>query len=128
MVEINREVGTRESEVKRDTCEIPNLDLEIMMENLQLGLKNHVNKLCKIYSEHSSKVEISNCQNQLINLATKIDQDEHTEVSLNIIKVETVHLTEKFKKELQCVTLKSQSSFFHNLTFEDEDLFLSKIK
>ena len=128
MVEINREVGTRESEVKRDTCEIPNLDLEIMMENLQLGLKNHVNKLCKIYSEHSSKVEISNCQNHLINLATKIDQDEHTEVSLNIIKVETVHLTEKFKKELQCVTLKSQSSFFHNLTFEDEDWFLSKIK
>ena len=98
------------------------------MENLQLGLKNHVNKLYKIYSEHSSKVEISNCQNQLINLATKIDQDEHTEVSLNIIKVETVHLTEKFKKELQCVTLKSQSSFFHNLTFEDEDWFLSKIK
>jgi hypothetical protein len=62
LVEINREVGTRESEVKRDTCEIPSLDLEIMMENLQLGLKNHVNKLCKIYSEHSSKVEISNCQ------------------------------------------------------------------
>ena len=128
MVEINREVGTRESEVTRDTCEIPNLNLGFMMENLQLGLKNHVNELRKIYSKYSSRVEISNCQNELINLAKEIDQDGHTEVSLKRIKEETVHLTKKFKKEIQCVRLKSQSSFFHNLAFDDEDLFLCKIK
>ena len=122
MVEINREVGTRESEVQRDTYEIP--DLEIKMENLQPGLKNHINKLREICTKHSSKVEINKCQDELDKLATEIDKDGHTEVSLNGIKEETDKLTKKFRLELGRVTLKAQSSFFHNLAFDDEDLFL----
>ena len=98
------------------------------MEGLQPGLKNHIKKLCEICSKHSSKVEINKCQDKLNKLATEIDKDGHTEVSLNRIKKETVHLTKKFKQELRCVTFKAHSSFFHNLAFNDEDLFLCKIK
>ena len=116
------------AERKQDTSEIPNLDLEIKMENLQLGLKNHVNKLREIYSNHSSKVEFSFCQDELIKLVAEIDQDGHTEISLNKIKEETVQLTKTFKEELRYVMLKSQSCFFHNLAFDDEDLFLCRIK
>ena len=98
------------------------------MENLQPGLKNHINKLREICSKHSSKVEINKCQDELDKLAAEIDQIGHTEDSLNRIKDETVDLTNKLKQELQWVLLKAQSSFFHNLTFDDEDLFLYKMK
>ena len=126
LVEINREVGTRESKVERDTWEIlDDLESEIKMEGLQPRLKNRIDKLREKYREHSSKVEIKKCQDVLNELATKIDQNGHTEDSLNSIKKETVHFTEKFKQELLCVTLKAQSSFFHNLAF---DLFLCKMK
>jgi len=119
-----------ETEVKKDTGELPNLDLEseIKKEGLQPGLKNHIKKLCENCSKHPSKVEINKCQDELNKLATEIDKDGHTEVSLNRIKKETVHLTEKLKQELQCVMLKAQSSFFHNLAFDDKDLFLCKMK
>ena len=121
LVEINRKVGTREKENKRETYEIPNLDLKIKMENLQPVLKNHINKLREICSKHSSKVD---------KLAAEIDQIGHTEDSLNRIKDETVDLTKKLKQELQLLQmlLKAQSSFFHNLAFDDKDLFLCKMK
>jgi hypothetical protein len=129
LVEINRKVGTREKENKPETYEIPNLDLKIKMENLQPGLKNHINKLREICSKHSSKVEINKCQDELDKLAAEIDQIGHTEEdSLNRIKDETVDLTKKLKQELQLVLLKAQSSFSHNLTFDDKDLFLCKMK
>ena len=129
LVEINRKVGTREKEDNPETYEIPNLDLKIKMENLQPGLKNHINKLREICSKHSSKVEINKCQDELDKLAAEIDQIGHTEEdSLNRIKDETVDLTKKLKQELQLVLLKAQSSFFHNLAFDDKDLFLCKMK
>ena len=128
LVEINRNVGTREKEQNRETYEIPNLDLKIKMENLQPRLKNHINKLREICSKHSSKVEINKYQDELDKLAAEIDQIGHTEDSLNRIKDETVDLTNKLKQELQWVLLKAQSSFFHNLAFDDEDLFLYKMK
>ena len=126
MVEINREVGTRQSEVERETCEInPNFDFE----NLQPELKIHIDRLREICSKHSSRDEINKCRVELDKLAEKIDQIELTEGSLNRIKDETVLLTKKFKQELKCVKmLKAQSSFFHNLAFDDKDLFLCKMK
>ena len=96
------------------------------MENLQPGLKNHINKLREICSKHSSKVEINKYQDELDKLAAEIDQIGHTEDSLNRIKDETVDLTKKLKQELH--RLKAQSSFFHNLAFDDKDLFLCKMK
>ena len=126
LVDINRKVGTRKKEENRVKYKIPNLDLE--MENLQAGLKNHINKLREICSKHSSKVEINKCQDELDKLAAEIDQIGHTEDSLNRIKDETVDLTKKLKQELQLVLLKAQSSFFHNLAFDDKDLFLCKMK
>ena len=128
MIEINREVGARDALEKGKACEIPNLDLEIQMENLQPRLKTHVNELLEICRKYSSIAEINKYQDELDKLATKIDKDGDTEDSLNIIKDETVHLTEKFIKEFHSVTVKSQSNFFHNLAFDDEDLLLCKIK
>ena len=58
LVEINRNVGTREKENKRETYEIQNLDLKIKMENLQPRLKNHINKLREICSKHPSNTKL----------------------------------------------------------------------
>jgi hypothetical protein len=124
LVEINREVGTRQSEVERETCEI-NLNLDF--ENLQPELKIHIDGLREICSKHSSRDEINKCRVELDKLAEKIDQIELTE--LNRFKNETVLVTKKLKQELKCVKmLKAQSSFFHNLAFDDKDLFLCKKK
>ena len=124
LVDINRKVGTRKKEENQVKYKIPNLDLE--MENLQAGLKNHINKLREICSRHPSKVEINKCQDKLDKLAAEIDQNWHKEDSLNRIKDKTVVLTKKLKQELQW--FKAQSSFFHNLAFDDKDLFLYKMK
>ena len=128
LVEVNREVGSRETEEGEKMYEIPKLDFKIKMENLPTGLKNHVKELREICSKPSSKVEINKCQVELDELAAKIDQIGHTEDSFNRIKDEIVLLTEKFIQKLRYVPSKSQSSFFHNLAFNDEDLFLCKIK
>jgi hypothetical protein len=122
LVEINREVGTKQSELEGDICEI-NLNLDF--EKLQPELKKHIDSLRKICSKHSSRGEINKCQVEFDKLAEEIDQIELTEGSLKRIKDET----DLLKQKLKCaMMLKAQSSFFHNLAFDDKDLFLCKMK
>ena len=130
LTEVNREVGQRESRVKRNELKIPTLDMISEGEKEQL-----LKILCQLQDVVREQIRKTDVRTKLEKFKTEVEilmenvnSVTHTSDSLRKLHSELEELSKKIRDEVEVVTLKAQSCYFHNLAFDESELFLVKQK